>query len=128
MEAKLLNPKVAFGSCDVWAGPMRWRLSGEWVFYEQKWKPGGSTKQKLNRGDGVSLRIPKNSRNVRIFGRTLEGAFDYPLNKISSDSWLRYSTFTSSDDYYVLQYKVNKTPQKSSKKPEGSGAIMFGAQ
>lgn len=119
MEKKLLNSKVAFGSCDVWAGPMKWRLSGEWVFYETKWKAGGTAKRQLNRGDAIALYIPKKARNVRIYGKTLEGAFDYPINGIGNSPWLQYNGYTNSETNYILKFKVPQMPQNSTKTPTG---------
>lgn len=110
-EIKLLNSKVGFASWDVWTAPTRWRLSGKWIPYVEKWKNGSTNPRTLNRGDKISLSIPTNAKNVKIYGRTLEGNFEFSISNIKSDKWLKYESYTTTWGNYNLLFRVAQRPE-----------------
>jgi hypothetical protein len=110
-ELRLISQTVAYGSWDVWTRPTKWRLSAKWVYYTTKYKKGSSSKTLLRRGDQFIIKIPDNARNVRVYGKTLDGSFDFTLGTITSSKWLKYLGTINSDGYYNVSFIVRKRPQ-----------------
>lgn len=109
-EVRLLNKVTGYASWDVWTRPTRWRLSGKWVYYTEKWKYGSSSERQLKRGDQIILVIPSRARNVRIFGETPNGAFEYTWGTIKSTSWLKYRGNHESWGRDYLTFEIARTP------------------
>lgn len=109
-ECRLLNSKVGYGSWDVWTRPTTWRLAAKWVPYVRKWRTATAGKRDLTRGDKLILSIPKNARNVKIYGRTLDGYFEFPIDQIKGDAWLKYGGFSSSYSNYEHMFRVAQRP------------------
>jgi hypothetical protein len=110
-EVRLLNKTTAYASWDVWTRPTRWRLSGNWVYYTESWKYGSTSQKTLNRGDRITLNIPTNAKNVKIYGKTLEGYFEFSMSNIKSDKWLKYESYTTNWGNYNLQFRVAQRPE-----------------
>jgi hypothetical protein len=96
----------AYASWDVWSHPTVWRLSADWVPAITRWRRGGIARQPLRRGDVVVVRRPRNSRGVRIFGRTLEGGFDFPHTSIRSSRWLRFVSARWVGDTEEIRFEI----------------------
>jgi len=65
----------------------------------------------LIKGDQISLSVPLTAINIRIFGHTLEGSFDFPEPMISDNKWFDYLGKNLTNNFWVYSFKINAFPK-----------------
>jgi len=108
LELKLTSYKTAYVRWRTSSWSTVWRLSAQWVYYQRKFRKKTSSAVDLVRGSQVSLSVPNNAINVRIFGKTLDGSFDYTPGTIRNSKWLNFNGVSNSQTENHYDFSVNQ--------------------